>query len=120
MDSPNAKLGQAAERHARDFLKKRNLSAVCSNYRTRFGEIDLIMRDGDTLVFVEVRYRCSNAYGDAAESVGANKQARITRCAQEFIKVRGHDGPARFDVVAFDGSVSRTPSWIKNAFESDW
>lgn len=120
MEPPNLKLGRDAEKHAREFLTRRKLSAVCSNYRTRFGEIDLIMQDGDTLVFIEVRYRRSGAYGNAAESVGSDKQARITRCAHEFMKTHDHDGPARFDVVTFDGGVFQKPNWIKNAFEGDW
>lgn len=120
MTSPNAELGKAAEKRAEDFLKGRKLNTVCSNYRTVFGEIDLVMQDGNTLVFVEVRYRRNNAYGNAAESVGSDKQAKIVRCAHEFIKVRGHDGPTRFDVVAFDGDVSQAPDWIKNAFGGDW
>ena len=120
MNPPNVELGKAAEKRAEIFLKGRNLSAICSNYRTPFGEIDLIMRDRDTLVFVEVRYRRNRAYGNAAESIGPDKQARIARCAHEFMKTHRHDGPTRFDVVAFDGDVSKTPEWVKNAFESDW
>ena len=92
---------------------------VTANYRTRFGEIDLIMRDGNALVFVEVRQRRSAAFGSAAESITASKRAKIVRAAQAFLQTSGHVGPVRFDVIAFDGSAPAGPTWIKSAFEAE-
>ncbi len=112
--------GAAAEKRARSFLERRKLNVVAANYRTRCGEIDLVMRDGDALVFIEVRHRRGKFFGCAAESVDSVKQGKIIRAAQEFLQTHRHDGPLRFDVVAFDGPAPSAPTWIKNAFEAEW
>ena len=120
MQTPNAKLGRQAERRAKKFLAAHNLSSVTENYRTRFGEVDLIMYDDTTLVFIEVRYRRKNTHGYAVESIDSIKQSRIIRTAYEFLKVHPHDGPVRFDVVTFDETLSAKPHWIKNSFDAEW
>ena len=111
--------GRQAERHARDFLNRRKLQLITENYRTCQGEIDLIMRDGNTLVFIEVRYRHNHAYGNALESVNRDKQRKIIRTAHAFLQTHRHDGEIRFDVITFDGAMT-TPKWVKNAFDVEW
>lgn len=108
--------GQAGEQRAFDYLTARGLAPVARNFRVRAGEIDLILRDGRTLVFVEVRCRASAAYGGAAASVTEAKRARVRRAAQAFLLA--HFGaarwpPMRFDVVAIEAG---TLHWIRAAF----
>jgi putative endonuclease len=108
--------GQAGEQRAFDYLTSRGLVPVARNYRVRAGEIDLILRDGRTLVFVEVRCRSSAAYGGAAASVTGAKQARIRRAAQAFLLA--HFGAARWPAVRFDvvAIEAGTLDWIRAAF----
>ncbi len=120
MQTSTIELGRQAEQRAKKFLSARELSLIEENYRTRFGEIDLIMHDGSTLVFIEVRYRRSSTYGCAGESIGPDKQSRIIRSAHEFLKKHPHDGPIRFDSVTFDGGPSAEAEWIKNSFDAEW
>lgn len=108
--------GAAAERMARMHLQQAGLHFLAANLRYRVGEIDLLMRDGPVLVFVEVRSRRSSAYGGAAASVDARKQLRLRRAAQCLLRERfGHaDWPAcRFDVVAIEAGRL---AWIRDAF----
>ena len=106
---------------AETYLKQANLRTITRNYRCRGGEIDLIMHESSRLlVFVEVRYRQSPGYGGAAASVTSTKRQHIRRAALHFIKNRPEfrSWPARFDVVALDGPISRVHiTWLKNAFE---
>ena len=92
---------------------------VSRNYRCRRGEIDLVMRDADALVFVEVRRRRSRGFGGGLDSVDARKQARLVAAAEHYL-VRhrvGDDSPCRFDVVAIDGPPGRTTlEWVRDAF----
>lgn len=112
--------GAAAEDHALEYLRRRGLELVERNFRCAFGEIDLIMRDHDELVFVEVRYRRSQAYGGAAASVTASKRARLARAALYFLggrRGRG-DEPMRFDVMALRGDLQQPRiDWLKAAFQ---
>ncbi|HEV59188.1 MAG TPA: YraN family protein, partial [Phycisphaerales bacterium] len=89
---------------------------ITANYRCRRGEIDLVMRDGATLVFVEVRLRRNPRYGGAAASIDYRKQQKLVATAQHYLLAHPHDGPARFDVVAMAGGSSI--DWIRNAFEA--
>ena len=99
-------LGKAAERAAEDYLSGKGFRVLDRGWRTRFGEVDLVALDGDTLVFVEVKARSSGAFGPAEAAVHARKQGRIARAALAYLQRRRHDGPVRFDVVAFqDGAV---------------
>lgn len=111
----NTKLiGKKAEDIACSFLIKNGLVLITRNYYCRHGEIDLIMQDSDTLVFVEVRYRQSNTYGSAAESVDQTKQRKLIFSANHYLTTYPTDRPLRFDVVAL--SPNQTPQWINNAF----
>jgi putative endonuclease len=107
-------VGDAKERLAEDYLRMHHLQPVARNHRCRFGEIDLVMRDGTTLVFVEVRYRRSDRFGTPAETVDRRKQQRLTAAASHYLQAHPTVLPCRFDVVA----ISREDriEWIKNAF----
>ncbi|HZY16927.1 MAG TPA: YraN family protein [Ramlibacter sp.] len=115
--SPKAS-GDAAEDLALRRLREAGLRLVARNYRTPGrggGEIDLVMRDGDTLVFVEVRRRAGAAFGGAAASVGATKQRRIVLAARHFLLRLPAPPPCRFDVVTVeDGRIG----WLRAAFDA--
>lgn len=106
--------GADKERLAQTYLEAQGLRLVTSNYRCRRGEIDLVMRDGQTLVFVEVRYRASERFGGAAASVGLAKQRRLQAAAGHFLQGHGNALPCRFDVLAI-GAGDRI-DWIRDAF----
>lgn len=108
--------GNRAEAMAEDHLSSRGLRTLEHNYRCKGGEIDLIMRDGEQLVFVEVRYRRRNDFGSALETVGFTKQRRLIHAAQVYLQRTGGDQPCRFDVIAIDGG--NTIDWIKDAFQA--
>lgn len=110
------KLGTDAEQAARRYLEARGLKFVSANYHCRFGEIDLVMQDAQTLVFVEVRLRSSARYGGAAASVDRRKQAKLIATAEHYLQHHAHDGAARFDVVAMHSADAL--DWIPNAFEA--
>lgn len=117
-------LGQQAERLACRYLEKRGLRLITRNFHCRVGELDLVMRDGDTLVFVEVRYRRSARFGGAAESVNPHKQTKLTACALYYLQRHPQysDIAARFDVVAITPERQPTGNsegieWIRHAFE---
>ena len=107
--------GAAAEALAESFLNARGLAIAHRNYRCRFGEIDLIARDGTTLVFVEVRQRRYENYGSAAESITAAKRARLLAAARHYLARTGDASSCRFDVVLIRGDEQRI-EWIRNAF----
>ncbi len=113
------RLGHAAELAARKLLEQAGLKTISRNFNSRFGEIDLIMRDGNTLVFVEVRYRQSSAYGGARASVDRTKQSKLLRAAEIYLlnNPELRPLPMRFDVVAFESE--RDAQWIKRAFFAD-
>ena len=108
-----------------NWLAARGLVLYQRNYRSRLGEIDLIMADDDTLVFVEVRYRSSMEFGGAEGSVTPAKQQRIVRAARQYLGQHPEhsDRPCRFDVVAAGPSPDRDGKthyhWIRNAFYGD-
>lgn len=107
--------GQAGEDAALAYLQQHGLVLAERNFRCKSGEIDLILRDGATLVFVEVRRRADTHHGGAAASVTPAKQARLLRAAQ-FYLLRYRAPPAcRFDVIAIDGGAM---TWLKNAIEN--
>ncbi|MDD3884370.1 MAG: YraN family protein [Gallionella sp.] len=110
--------GAAAEQYAADFLIHEGLLLVARNYRSRFGEIDLIMRDGDTLVFVEVRLRRNARFGGAAASIDPRKQRRLILTAQGYLARLPKIPPCRFDAILLDNAQGRAPEWLKNAFEA--
>ncbi|MGI8560318.1 MAG: YraN family protein [Luteimonas sp.] len=119
--------GDSVERAARDYLEQAGLRPVAANASYRVGELDLVMfddhgGDGGTLVFVEVRYRRTNAFGGGAASIDTGKRHRILRAAQAFLaghRQYAHCG-CRFDVVDASG-VPEAPElrWLKDAFRAD-
>jgi putative endonuclease len=106
--------GQRWEQVARDYLERRGLRLVEANFRCKGGEIDLVMRDGDELVFVEVRQRADRRHGGAAASITPAKLRRLARAAQYYLLRFPHTPPCRFDVVAIDGGQL---DWLRNAIE---
>ncbi|MCK9526672.1 MAG: YraN family protein [Limnochordia bacterium] len=107
------------EELARDYLVGQGLEFREANFRLRFGEIDLIMLDGEVLVFVEVKYRSSEHYGTSVEQVTARKIQKIKLVAKAYLQRYPHDVPyARFDVVGISpcGAGYRF-NWVKGAFE---
>jgi putative endonuclease len=110
--------GADAEERARRYLERQGLVMVERNFHSRRGEIDLVMRDGDTLVFVEVRFRRNSRFGTAAESVTPAKQRRIIDAARYFLNCRRqwNDCICRFDVLAISGQTPQDMAWIKDAF----
>jgi putative endonuclease len=112
--------GRAAEQAALGFLESRGLGLVARNYRCRLGEIDLVMRDGAELVFVEVRARAHRDFGGAAGSINAAKQRRLTAAARHFLMTHPDSArlPARFDVVAISSTGGDNAlRWIRAAFD---
>lgn len=104
-------VGNAAEDRALAYLQSRGLLLVERNVRSRRGEIDLVMRDGSVLVFVEVRLRRSASHGGAAASIGATKQARLWHAAELYLQRRRQPAACRFDAVCIDGD---TLTWLKH------
>lgn len=107
--------GEAAESLAAEFLRSRGLVIAERNYRCRFGEIDLVAREGTTVVFVEVRRRASEAYGGAAESITAVKRRRLLAAARHYLAHARGPAPCRFDAVLIRGEPPRI-DWIRDAF----
>ncbi len=104
---------------AAEFLQQQGLELLVANYRNRTGEIDLIMIDDQTLVFVEVKQRRDSQFGRPEESVGMAKQAKLRRTAASYLQRhdRSQSWPCRFDVVAITGSPhAPVCRWIQNAF----
>ena len=94
-------LGERAEAAAARFLKKQGMRVVTRNWRTRHGEVDLVMLDGPSLVFVEVKSRTSDSVAPPHATVTVAKQRRLTRLAEQFIqKTQQEHRPCRFDVVS--------------------
>lgn len=113
--------GDSAERIAETFLLSCGLTLVARNYRCRFGEIDLVMRERATLVFVEVRLRRSlkgNDFGGPAASITPTKQARIIAAAQHYLSGMKQLPPCRFDAVLLNSLNVKDVEWLPNAFEA--
>jgi putative endonuclease len=102
-------------------LERAGLALIARNYHCRYGELDLVMRERDVVVFVEVRYRSASAFGDGVDSVGAAKRAKLVRAAGAFLAdhPRLAGAACRFDVLAIGGATD-APSidWLRNAFEA--
>ncbi|MFT4179225.1 MAG: YraN family protein [Thermomonas sp.] len=121
-DSTSRARGDAVEDAALAFLEAHGLRLLARNATSRSGEIDLVMRDGDALVFVEVRYRASAAFGGGAASVDAGKRRKLVHAAQVFLSrhPRHSNAPCRFDVIAASGDpASPTFDWLRDAFRAD-
>lgn len=112
------KPGLQAEQWAVRFLQQQGLKPVAQNYRGRYGEIDLIMQDGASLVFIEVRMRSTEHFGGAAASIDTRKQQRIVRTAQQYLAGLANTPQCRFDAVLMDDAEGRNVQWLKNAFDA--
>lgn len=125
--APRRAIGDAVESAARAHLLRAGLREVCANANYRFGELDLVMLDGDgldatTLVFVEVRYRRDARFGGGAASIDARKRRRIVLAAQAFLATHARyaNAPCRFDVVEADGDPAAPRlEWLRDAFRAD-
>lgn len=113
--------GEHYETLAHAHLRGAGLTPLARNFQTRFGELDLVMRDGDVVVFVEVRYRARSAFGNGAESITASKRQRLATAAQQFLQAHPALArlPCRFDVVALSGDPTRPAiDWLRSAFDA--
>lgn len=113
--------GDVFELRAWAELERAGLKTLARNYLTRYGEIDLVMLDHQTVVFVEVRYRKNASHGDASTSVTISKQAKLIKAAQQWLAScpQHSHRDCRFDVVSYDGppdAVRR--QWLKSAFDA--
>lgn len=109
--------GSEAEQTACEWLEAKGYRLRARQFFSRWGELDLVMQDGETLVFIEVKMRRSARYGSPLEAVTARKQQRLTRSAQAYLLQHPHQGPLRFDVVGivFEAGQPRL-SHVQNAF----
>ena len=110
-------IGDRAEESAARFLEQRGFAVLTRNFRCRGGEIDLVCRDGRTLVFVEVRLRRNATYGGAGASITVAKQRRIILAAQHYLAANAKaNDDCRFDCVLLEGD---SIEWIRDAFSAD-
>lgn len=115
-------IGKIAENLALKHLLSKGLTLLRKNYRSYFGEIDLIMRDGEYVAFVEVRHRKKSTHGNALESVGPQKRKKIIRTAELYLQQKKwlYTVPCRFDIIAIQPVAGRMQlEWVKNAFTLD-
>lgn len=113
-------IGQATETFAQQYLMQHGLDFVDKNVHCRQGEIDLVMKDQQTFVFVEVKFRKNNHFGGAIGAVSQTKQNKIKHCVAFFLhkaKLNEYNTPCRFDVIALEGDINQPQvTWLKNAF----
>ena len=112
-------VGQIWEHNAEQFLLRQGFVLLTRNFLTRSGEIDLVMRDQDLIVFVEVRFRNASRFGAAIHSINRRKSACVVQSASVFLQQHPEwsNRPCRFDVIAYDGvAAGANPTWIQAAF----
>jgi putative endonuclease len=105
--------GAAAEALAAQFLAARGLAIEARNYRWRGGEIDIVARDGSTVVFVEVRMRRHRAFGGAAESITVSKRRRLRLAAEHYLARLPSEPPCRFDAILLDALAPERIEWLR-------
>lgn len=110
-------VGAAAETLAADYLMRQGLTILARNFRTRAGELDLVARDGRTLVFVEVRMRRSASHGGAVESITAQKRRRLVAAANGYLAMLGREPPCRFDAILLRSLDPSTIEWRQNVID---
>jgi putative endonuclease len=111
-------IGSKGEDIAEGFLKDKGYKIIARNYKTPIGEIDIIAKDKDTLVFVEVKTRSNNSFGYPFEAVDARKRNKLKRLALLYLKSQKNDFAVRFDVLSINvGDSTKTIEHIKDAFE---
>lgn len=109
--------GQYYELQAQKYLVSHGLTAIERNYNCQFGELDLIMRDGEKLVFVEVKFRKNNARGGANYALSKQKQSRLRRTIYHYLAAKRLPTQSmRIDYVAITGESAPQINWIKNVF----
>lgn len=106
--------GENAEEQAHVYLLNKGLKSVHRNYRCKQGELDIIMTDQNSLVIIEVKFRKTDKYGSALESVTRTKQSRIIAATHHYLSTHPTDCPIRFDVIAISGDSKI--EWVQNAF----
>ncbi|MEE9446905.1 MAG: YraN family protein [Arenicellales bacterium] len=118
-------VGQLGEQLALKHLKQHGLKLIEKNVRSPYGEIDLIMKENDEWVFVEVRYRQSQQFGGGLESVTPAKQRKIIKTAEHYIQLhhKTHFDACRFDIIELSGKLSHPAdhadiNWVKDAFQT--
>lgn len=117
--SPAQRRGRVGEDQALHYLEGQGLRLVARNVRYSVGELDIVMLDGDCLVFVEVRRRRDAGFGSPAESVTRSKQQRLIRAAQYYLVQHPHRADCRFDVIAITpGPCEARLEWIRDAFSA--
>lgn len=120
--TPQRSTGDRYEALALARAEAEGLKLLARNFSCRHGEIDLILRDGDTIVFLEVRYRRTSGFGGAIGSVGAAKRERLAKAASLYLQSQPRLArqPCRFDVMAISGdSETAQIDWLRNAFETE-
>jgi len=111
--------GEAIERLVAAWLVEHGLAPVAANQHAKGGELDLVMRDGETLVFVEVRHRADSRHGHPLETITATKRRRLVRAARFYLQRNRLSCPCRFDVVAVTGLPPELDiQWVVNAFDA--
>lgn len=113
-------IGNISEQYAVDYLCKQGLNLLETNVHCRQGEIDIVMLDGNTYVFVEVKYRKNNAFGGAIHAVSTSKQNKIKHSITFYLhkaELNEYNTSCRIDVIALEGDLQNpTVTWLKNAF----
>lgn len=120
MATGKKKKGDHAEQLAWQFLHTQGMRLETRNYRTRWGEVDIVAWDGNVLVFAEVRLRAPSHFGSGAESITPDKRRKIGAAAEHFLQTHFQSltPDCRFDVISIDGSLEKHDiHWIKNAFQ---
>lgn len=111
--------GAQAEQIAATFLQQKGLILIEKNFRSKYGEIDLIMREAETLVFIEVRLRSNQQFGGAAASISQSKQQKLSNTAEYYLQQHGHNYAkygCRFDAILMQTADINAVEWVKNAF----
>jgi putative endonuclease len=123
--SRSLRIGKTAEEFASQYLQRQGLTLVGQNYRCKYGEIDLVMRDKKTTVFVEVRYRKSQRFGSGAETVDYHKQRKLLATASHYLQTHAEAAkrPCRFDVLSLTASATQSHDhyevqWIADAIQA--
>lgn len=113
-------MGKVTEQLAADYLTEQGLVLQTRNFHNRRGELDLVMTNADTWVFIEVKYRRDTRFGGAISAISAQKQQKIKQCAAYYLQQAGlneYNTSCRFDVITLQGDITNPEiTWLKNAF----